>query len=145
MVAAYARPGVEAQALELQDRFGQDVVFLMWAAWAAPEPATLSEGAALARAWREAVTAPIRAVRRTLKSGPESVGEAARLALRRSVQGVELDAERVLAEALEALAGEGEGDSAAAVASAAGVFGGAAPADLLAGFVAGLSLPRGAC
>jgi uncharacterized protein (TIGR02444 family) len=36
-VQGYARPGVEALCLELQDEYGQCVSFLLWAAWAGAE------------------------------------------------------------------------------------------------------------
>jgi uncharacterized protein (TIGR02444 family) len=95
----YARPGVEALCLALQDDHGQCVSFLLWAGWAAragrfPDRAELGEAAALARAVEERVLRPVRGARRALKrSGPAAAAAV--------VSAAELDAERRLLEALE--------------------------------------------
>lgn len=99
--AAYARPGVEALCLELQDRGRQSVPFLLWAAWAGAEgghPGSrgLGDAAALARGWENDVIAPLRAVRRHLRGQ-------GRDALRAEVAAAELSAERALMQALEAV------------------------------------------
>jgi uncharacterized protein (TIGR02444 family) len=122
--AVYARPGVEALCLALQDDHGQCVSFLLWAGWAAqagrfPDGAGLDEAAALARTVEEAVLRPLRAARRGLKhAGP---GAAAAVAL-----AAELDAERRLLEALEqaAPAAGPPVDVAAGLAAAIGAWAG---------------------
>ena len=101
-VTAYARPGVEAVCLDLQDRQHQSVPYLLWAAWVAgeggqPGPKTVAEAIALCRTWEAEIIAPLRAVRRRLHGpGREAVHE--------SVGSAELAAERALMEALDALA-----------------------------------------
>ena len=94
---AYAAPGVEAVCLRLQDRFGQSVSYLLWAAWTAAEGRPLDDalvGRAAARAFLGETEAlrPLRAARRAAE------GER-RAALKRQ----ELAAERRLLEALETM------------------------------------------
>ena len=106
-VAAYARPEVERLCLTLQDQYGQSVPYLLWAAWAAREELeldahALARGAALARRWERQAIAPLREVRRTLKTPADEIGDDARDGLRAQVQAAELAAERLLLEALQA-------------------------------------------
>lgn len=115
-VAAYARPGVEALCLRLQDEEGQSIPFLLWAAWleaagrAAPPP-VLAQAVDTARRWEGEVVGPLRGVRRRLKRLEAE-------ALRQQVKAAELDAERALMTRLEALAtAEGAGALAAAAAA----------------------------
>lgn len=104
-LAAYARPGAAEACLRLQDAHGQNIPFLLWAAWArADEPALLARGAALARDWEACAVAPLRAVRRALKAPAGGIADADREGLRADVKAVELRAERVLMEALEPMA-----------------------------------------
>ena len=101
---AYARPGVPEACLQLQDEYGQNTSYLLWAVWAeGAEPATLQAAAKAGQGWDEAVLKPIRAVRRTLKATFDAVGDGAREGLREDVKSVELRAERVLMETFEAL------------------------------------------
>lgn len=102
---AYARPGVEAACFALQDRHGQCVPYLLWALWAAPEPAVLTAGAEVARAWSAAVIEPVRSARRASKQRFAGVEDTAREALRRALKASELATERVLLDALAGVAG----------------------------------------
>lgn len=104
-VAAYARPGVAGACLHLQDHHGQNVPLLLAAAWAAGAEQRLDVPAAVALAygWEHDVGGLMRAVRRNLKPARPGVADAAREALRRQVKAVELDGERVLLDALEAM------------------------------------------
>lgn len=92
-LAVYARPGVPAACLGLQDGRGVDVNVLLFAAWAGMDCATALSGAELERIdgavadWRREVVRPLRAVRRRVK------GEDA--ALYDRMKAVELEAERV--------------------------------------------------
>lgn len=106
-VQVYARQPVAEACLHLQDAHGQNVPYLLWAAWLAEQgrPADLKLAAALMRGWDREVGAPLRAVRRALKSPRPPVDEAAKEAFREAVKAVELRGERVLLESLEALAG----------------------------------------
>jgi len=115
-LAAYARPGAAEASLDLQDRFGQCIPYLLWAAWAAGEgrgldPGTLKDGAELSGRWQSAAVAPLRAARRTMKPSVEGIADAAREALRAEAKALELKAERLVMEALEALAPEPRGAS----------------------------------
>ena len=95
-VAAYAKPGVAEACLDLQDSHGQNVPLLLWALWRGGDVAAAVD---LARAWEDEVVGPLRGVRRRLK------GRAGAETLRERVKAVELEAERTLMLALEAVAG----------------------------------------
>jgi len=119
-VAAYARPGVAGACLDLQDNYGQSVPLLLWAIWRGGDVAA---AVAIARSWEDEVIGPLRGVRRRLKRRPEAE------ALRQKIKAIELEAERSLMTALEALAGpEVEAGAPNAVAAA---WGGAPPPDAL--------------
>jgi uncharacterized protein (TIGR02444 family) len=139
-LALYGRPGAEARLLELQDAHAQNVCYLVWSLWMACEgrpadAATLAAGAALAHAWEAAAVAPLRRLRRDLKTSPAG-GARRREALRGAVQRLELDAERMLLEMLEDASPAVEGEPVAAPAAlerAAAAFGGDPPTSLLQG------------
>jgi uncharacterized protein (TIGR02444 family) len=103
----YARQPVAEACLHLQDAHGQNVPYLLWAAWMAGEGriADLKGSARIMRLWDAEVGAPLRGVRRALKPARPPVDEAAKEALREAVKAVELKGERVLMESLEALSG----------------------------------------
>lgn len=104
---AYARQPVAEACLNLQDGHGQNVPYLLWAAWMAEQgrQADLKAAAGLMRRWDSEVGAPLRGVRRALKPPRPPVDEVAKEAFRDAVKAVELKGERVLMESLEALAG----------------------------------------
>ncbi|MBK1974928.1 TIGR02444 family protein [Brevundimonas diminuta] len=107
--AAYAAPSVAEACLTLQDHHEQNVPLLLWAAWTAatgrrPDEETIEAACDTARAWQTTTIAPLRAVRRTLKTPVPDLEPEARLAIREQVKAVELAAERCLLEALEVLA-----------------------------------------
>ena len=107
-MVTYARPGVEAACLTLQDEHGQCVPLLLWRLWtlaqARPvDDALLADAAGAARAWDEAAAAPLRSLRRRLKLRLPWVSRDAREAVRHDVKAAELGAERVQLETLEAL------------------------------------------
>lgn len=106
---AWAADGVAEACLELQDSAGQNIPLLLWAAWCAADGRTPDEDALeaagdTARAWQETATAPLRAVRRALKPRAPDLDDAAREAVRDMVKAAELESERRLLSALEALA-----------------------------------------
>lgn len=103
----YARQPVAEACLNLQDAHGQNVPWLLWAAWMATEgsSADLKDAARMMRAWDAEIGAPLRGVRRALKPARPPVDDAAKEALRDAVKAVELKGERVLMESLEALSG----------------------------------------
>ncbi|KAA0679373.1 TIGR02444 family protein [Azospirillum brasilense] len=102
-LAVYGRPGVPAACLDLQDRLGQDVNLLLFAAWAGmacnadlpvEELARIDSAVA---PWRAEVVRPLRAVRRRAKGEDD--------ALYRRLKATELEAERVQQNRLFALSG----------------------------------------
>mgnify|MGYP003577197907 CR=1 FL=1 len=115
-VAAYGAPGVSDACLALQDSHEQNAPLLLWAGWTAsigwrPDAEDIEGACDIARAWDEAAAAPLRAIRRTLKGPHPDMDEGAREAVRNQVKAVELEAERRLLEALEALAPASPGGS----------------------------------
>lgn len=107
-VRAWAAEGVAETCLHLQDAAGQCPPLLLWAAWTAQtgrevDDETLEAACDIARAWQEAAIAPLRAVRRSLKRRNPDLEDAGREAVRAQVKAVELEAERRLLAALEAL------------------------------------------
>jgi uncharacterized protein (TIGR02444 family) len=127
---AYARPGVAEACLDLQDHHGQNIPFLLWAAWAALDGRaldrpTLKAGADLAARWEAAAVGPLRAARRAMKPEFPGMADLAREALRAEVKALELKAEQLLIEALEALspaAGSGAWPVRSALAEAAAAW-----------------------
>lgn len=141
-LAAYAQAGTPEATLKLQDEYGQNTSFLLWAVWAeGPDAVALAEGARIAKAWDAAVLKPIRQVRRDLKPAFEGVDDGAREGLREDVKAAELRAERVLMEALAELAASASGGVPAleALKTASVAWGPPAPDDTLAELAAALS------
>lgn len=88
----YARPGVSAACLRLQDECGADVNLLLAAAWLASrgliwDAATVDALIAGCAAWRREVIAPLRSARRRFKADQPAFYSAA--------QTLELSAEQV--------------------------------------------------
>lgn len=107
-VQAWAAPGVAEASLDLQDRQGQNAPLLLWAAWCATtgrglDEETLEAACDTARAWSATVVEPLRALRRQLKGPIPDLDDAPRQAVREQVKAIELEAERHLLAALEAL------------------------------------------
>ena len=108
VLTAYAAPGVATGCLELQDTASQNVPLLLWSAWVASTGRALDEDTRQAacdtvRIWEETAVAPLRAVRRALKIKAVDMDDDDREAIRSQVKAAELDAERRLLLALEAL------------------------------------------
>lgn len=100
----YGRPGVEAMLLRLQDAHGQCVPYLLWSLWMAAggrpvDARTAAACAELARAWQDAAVAPLRRLRRGLKTRANTEQVQARI--RTGVKALELEAERMLLQMLE--------------------------------------------
>lgn len=150
---AYGAPGAEETLLALQDAHGLNVVLLLWCVWIAarfgePDEAAMRRAMMVADEWETGVVAPIRRVRRLLKSKP------AVDALRAQVKAVELAAEAELQSALEALAAlhlrpAADGDAAARARRTLAAYARLAEAPKTPGFsvcllekVASLTVPR---
>lgn len=99
--AFYAREGVEAACLALQDQAGVDVCELLWRCWLyrhGLDDAIQPHGV---RHWQASVTVPLRELRRHLKPQARQSEPVAELRCR--LQQVELLAEREALSRLEAL------------------------------------------
>ncbi|MBB4862112.1 uncharacterized protein (TIGR02444 family) [Pseudomonas nitritireducens] len=102
----YARPGIEAACLSLQEG-GADVCVLLASAWlgragVAFSPARSSMLESTAKEWRKEVIVPLRSLRQHWR---DSAQQDAQLAvLREQVKQLELAAEKVLLGRLEAVA-----------------------------------------
>lgn len=140
VLEAYAQPGVPEAALRLQDEFGQNTSFLLWAVYAeAKDPGLLAKAAAAAKAWDATALTGLREVRRALKPPLPPFHDEARLALREEVKGLELAAERLLMETLERLSdGRGGAHALEALEAASKAWEKPAPSDALAQLAAAL-------
>ncbi|MGE8319580.1 MAG: TIGR02444 family protein [Comamonas sp.] len=97
IVALYADPALARELLRRQDEEGLDVVLHLFALWAERQGrpldgAALAEAAAAVAGWREQVIAPLRTLRRAMKT--MEADPALRDGVRSQVQAAELAAER---------------------------------------------------
>ncbi len=102
-LALYARPGVAQALIGLQDRAGRDVNLILFALWLGAAQAHRTDRAELAVAVAaiaplNELVAPLRRLRRRLKSDPDGEVQA----LRRRVAALELAAERRVQQRLAA-------------------------------------------
>lgn len=102
----YARPGVEAACLALQEG-GADVCLLLASAWlgstgVAFEALRMSALESTAREWREEVVVPLRSLRQRWREAAKQDAELA--PLRERLKQLELEAEKVQLGKLEAVA-----------------------------------------
>lgn len=105
-LSTYARPGVEAACLRLQEH-GADVCLLLCGAWleqrgVARLPERVAALQQLARPWRTRVVEPLREMRVQWRAMAQQDAQLAEL--REHVKALELEAERALLTRLEALA-----------------------------------------
>ena len=113
-LALYGRDGVATECLVLQDDAGLDVSLLLVCLWLGAErgvvlsAADLDAAETIAGPWRRVAVERLRLVRRELKTSPE-IGHAAVVALRKRVQAIEIEAERVEIALLHAWAGRFSG------------------------------------
>ncbi|WP_192035833.1 TIGR02444 family protein [Halomonas sp. YLGW01] len=114
-LAFYARPGIEAACLTLQDGAGLDVNALLWACWLdahdlTPEAELANDDHPLwteLRAWQREITLPLRRQRRALKK--QALANPAIAELRETIKHAELLSEREALARLEAIASAGQG------------------------------------
>ncbi|SDT05037.1 TIGR02444 family protein [Pseudomonas oryzae] len=108
-ITLYSRPGIAELCLQLQDARDADVCLLLTALWlerrgVAATPARLARLEQLAQPWQQAVTIPLRQLRRTWKAAASR--DAGLAELRRELAALELKAERLLLERLQELASD---------------------------------------
>ncbi len=109
-LAFYAKPGVSAACLALQDEFGADVDVVLFVLWCARlgcglDAAELGAVDGAIAVWRGSVVQPIRAARRACRPPPPGAFDtAAAEALRKQLLSAELAAERLQHGAMQALA-----------------------------------------
>ena len=99
--ALYARPGVAAACLDLQDRRSFDVALLLHACWLGARSLSLGRDEVVAlvaktQPWRFEVVRPLRRLRRRLKAGHEGMPRERSETVRAVVKEAELAAERAL-------------------------------------------------
>ena len=104
----YRKPGVGQACVALQDGLGLNVNLLLFCCWHGSENRALPEedirrAMTEAEGWQRDVIQPLRAVRRRLKAGVAPVSAAECEALRRKVNDLELEGERIAQGTLEAL------------------------------------------
>ncbi len=109
-LAVYGRPGVAEACLRLQDRHGLDVNLLLVCCWAGTrgrglEPTGMARLAASVADWHHAVVQSLRGVRRWLKTQTAAPADLAG-ALRTTIKGKELEAERIEQQLLYEALGE---------------------------------------
>ncbi len=94
--------------LELQDRHGHSPPLLLWALWldGRGRDGDVEAAVDLTRRWAPSVEA-LRSARRALTVAVPPIDDAGRQALRRRVQTLELEAERLLMTALAGLETDG--------------------------------------
>jgi uncharacterized protein (TIGR02444 family) len=143
-LAAYDHPGARDACLELQDSHGQNVCLLLWAVWAeGADPACLVRAVEAARVWEGSLIGPLREARQGLKTIAQTGDGLACEGLRQDVKALELQAERLLLEALEAVTGSRRVGSATpieALRAAADAWGGEVPQEALSNLAAALDL-----
>ena len=146
VLQAYGQPGVPQACLTLQDDYGQNTSFLLWAVHAeARDPALLARAAEAARAWEATALGPLREVRRALKPSLPPFDDHGREALREAVKGLELASERFLMETLDGMADSGGADRGGgahaldALEAASRAWGKPAPLETLAALAAALT------
>ena len=101
VLSFYAREGVSAACLTLQDKLGVDVDILLLAIFAQAERGILLDANdvaavdALVRDWRSEIIQPLRCVRTRLKTGHAPAPSAITEPLRDRVKAAELEAEQI--------------------------------------------------
>jgi uncharacterized protein (TIGR02444 family) len=114
-LAVYGAPGVAPACLDLQDRRGADVNLVLYLAFVGISgrgrlgPDEVAACQAAVGPWAAAVVGPLRRARRALKPGSGAdlgaVGATPAAALRRQVQALEIEAEKLAQAALAARLG----------------------------------------
>ncbi|MEX2200697.1 MAG: TIGR02444 family protein [Dongiaceae bacterium] len=108
-VKAFGTEGIAPALIALQDRAGAHVNLLLFCCWAAAEgiavdAALLRQARESAGAWQSEIVEPLRALRRKLKGGYGEFPSDDVEALRKQINGLEIEGERIEQSRLAALA-----------------------------------------
>ncbi|MCG7506883.1 TIGR02444 family protein [Mesorhizobium retamae] len=106
MLSVYARPGIAAACLRLQEAHGLDIPLMLavlhgGVSGRVPGLEQIQAFDRNCRIWREAAILPLREARRTMKSHQWLASQPRVPSLREHVKAAELEAERVEADVLE--------------------------------------------
>ncbi len=106
---AFRTEGVAPALIALQDRAGAHVNLMLFCCWAASEgvavdPKMLRAAKQSAGAWQREIVEPLRALRRRLKGGFDGFPPEEVEALRKQINGLEIEGERIEQGRLAALA-----------------------------------------
>lgn len=107
-LAFYAIPAVQQACLRLQDSLGADVNILLFVLYQANQgkqitAETLSSIDKAVRRWREDAIQPLRVIRRQLKQTDFELPDGKQAIFRKNLMALELDAEKLEQQQLEAL------------------------------------------
>ncbi len=105
MLSVYPRPGVSEALIALQDREGLNVNALLFSIWLACRSGRLTRDGAdeierLNSEWAQEIVAPVRAVRRMLKTS-QLIAENKKTDIRKRIQAIELELEEMHCALLE--------------------------------------------
>jgi len=108
-VTAFGTEGVAPALIALQDRAGAHVNLLLFCCWAADkgiavDASLLRQARESASAWQSEIVEPLRALRRKLKGGFGDFPADAVESLRKQINGLEIEGERIEQGRLAALA-----------------------------------------
>lgn len=110
-LALYGQDAAREALLRLQDRDGADVPMMLWCVWRGVEGFSISgdvmtEAVGFSTAWREGTVAPLRKIRKALKSGISGVEVAMSEAARSRVAETEQAVERMQMDQLAGMSGD---------------------------------------
>ncbi|MEM8987159.1 MAG: TIGR02444 family protein [Pseudomonadota bacterium] len=112
-VRIYKTPELAPLLEQLQDDYALDVNLILWCAWAGDcgvilPSLSIRKAYDISQRWAAEVSGPLRTARRALKTPPRQAEPEAAAALRENVKAMELEAERIQQNILEALAEDAE-------------------------------------
>lgn len=108
-LSLYGREGVSAACLTLQEEAGVDVNVLLFAAFMGAgrglplDAARAAEARASLAGWHQEIVKALRTVRRRLKTGPSPAPDTRTERLRGKIQAIEIEAELIELDTLDAL------------------------------------------
>ncbi|GAB4516579.1 MAG: hypothetical protein Tsb0010_00500 [Parvularculaceae bacterium] len=107
----YAREGVEAALMPLQDELGLDINVILWCVWCgasgrgAPPESALRRAIEISKSWTDRVTSPLRAARRAAKTAPPGADKGEADSMRLKIKEAELLSEKFVQKLLAGIPG----------------------------------------